>query len=161
MNKTTKGFTLIELLIVIVILGILAVAILSAINPLEQIRKANDSGRKSDSAELLNAVERYYTTFQKYPWAITTESDSPGVAGQLPPTASWVTELATKNEIKPEFKTRKNITASTEATNGLTVTEDASNLVHICFTPESASFKALATKTATGATGTTHVCIPE
>ena len=33
-----KGFTLIELLIVISILGILAVAVLSAINPVEQLK---------------------------------------------------------------------------------------------------------------------------
>ncbi|MBU1104326.1 type II secretion system GspH family protein [Candidatus Parcubacteria bacterium] len=162
MNRTTKGFTLIELLIVIVILGILAVAILSAINPLEQIRKANDSGRKSDAAELLNAVERYYTTFQKYPWATTTEADSPGTGGQLPPAASWLTELVTKNEVKPEFKTRKNLTAATDALNGLTVSENATtNLVYVCFAPESTSFKSLATKNAVAAVGTTHVCIPE
>ena len=68
MIKSNKGFTLIELLIVVVIIGILSVAVLSAINPIEQINKATDQGKKSDAAELLNALERYFTTFQAYPW---------------------------------------------------------------------------------------------
>jgi len=147
-----KGFTLIELLIVIVILGILAVAVLSAINPVEQIRKATDSGKKSDAAELLNAYERYYTTFQKYPWEIlgqTAPSASPANSA-----SAAVGELATKNEVKAEFQNRKNLP-------NLLVTLDASNLVHVCFVPESASFKAQANKDASGGTGTTHICVPE
>src|SRR3990170_7776972 len=66
--KNSKGFTLIELLIVIAVLGILVVAILSALDPLEQIRKARDAGKKSDAAELLAAYERYFTTYQCFPW---------------------------------------------------------------------------------------------
>ena len=62
MKKIKKGFTMIELLIVIAILGILAVAVLSAINPLEQIRRGRDTGSRSDAEQLLNAVERYYSS---------------------------------------------------------------------------------------------------
>lgn len=64
----SKGFTLIELLIVIALIGILAVALLSAINPLEQLRKGRDSARKADAAELLNAIERFQASYQCYPW---------------------------------------------------------------------------------------------
>ena len=39
-----KGFTMIELLVVIAVIGILAVALLATLNPLEQIRK----GRHED-----------------------------------------------------------------------------------------------------------------
>ncbi|MFH0773343.1 MAG: prepilin-type N-terminal cleavage/methylation domain-containing protein, partial [bacterium] len=39
MKKITRGFTLIELLIVIALLGALAVALLAALDPLEQIKK--------------------------------------------------------------------------------------------------------------------------
>jgi len=145
MNK--RGFTLIELLIVIVILGILLMAILSAINPLEQIRKATDSGKRADSVKLLNALERYYTTFQKYPW--TTAPNGTLVDG-----ATWLAELVSKAEVKVEFTTRKNLAS-------LYATQDAQSLVHVCFVPESASFKALANKDVKGGTGTTHICIPE
>ena len=68
LRSLRRGFTLIELLIVISILGILAVAVLSAINPVEQLKKARDARRKSDVAELLNAHERYFTTFGCYVW---------------------------------------------------------------------------------------------
>ena len=68
LRSLRRGFTLIELLIVISILGILAVAVLSAINPVEQLKKSRDARRKSDVAELLNAHERYFTTFGCYVW---------------------------------------------------------------------------------------------
>jgi len=63
-----KGFTLIELLVVITLIGILAIAVLSAINPIEQVNKARDAGRRGDSAQLLKAIERYYASTEEYPW---------------------------------------------------------------------------------------------
>jgi len=63
-----KGFTMIELLIVIAVLGVLAVAVLSAINPIEQINRGKDTGTRSDAEQLLSAIDRYYTTLGYYPW---------------------------------------------------------------------------------------------
>ena len=153
MQFDKKGFTLIELLIVIVILGILATAILSAINPIEQIRKANDAGKKSDAAELLNAYERYYTTFQAYPW-VAAAPTTPVLANAA---GAFVSELVTKNEVKPEFARRTNLGL-------LYVTQDATSLVHICFLPESATSKAVATFTSAcdgtlGTKGTAGNCM--
>lgn len=66
--RKAAGFTMIELLIVITILGILAVAVLSAINPIEQINRGRDTSSKSDAEQLLNAMERF-NAFQTYfPW---------------------------------------------------------------------------------------------
>lgn len=62
------GFTMIELLIVIAILGILAVAVLSAINPIEQINRGRDTGSQSDSEQLLSAIDRYNAFQGYYPW---------------------------------------------------------------------------------------------
>jgi len=56
------GFTLIELLVVIAILGILAGSILVAVNPLEQLAKGRDAGRKTTVNQLGRAIEAYYTT---------------------------------------------------------------------------------------------------
>lgn len=56
-----KGFTLIELLIVIAIIGVLAVVVLVAINPVEQLAKTRDSGRISTVTQLGHALEAYYT----------------------------------------------------------------------------------------------------
>lgn len=56
------GFTLIELLIVIAILGILAAAVLVAVNPGKRQRQARDAARKSDIGQLATALQAYYTT---------------------------------------------------------------------------------------------------
>ena len=55
------GFTLIELLIVIAILGVLAVVVLVAINPVQQLARTRDAGRISTIAQLGHASEAYYT----------------------------------------------------------------------------------------------------
>lgn len=57
-----KGFTLIELLIVMAILGVLAVVVLVAINPVQQLARTRDAGRKSAVTQLGHALEAYYTS---------------------------------------------------------------------------------------------------
>src|SRR3990170_6632158 len=66
--KKSSGFTLIELLVVITLIGVLAVAVLSALNPIEQINKARDAGKRADASQLLTAVDRYFASNEKFPW---------------------------------------------------------------------------------------------
>lgn len=138
-----KGFTLIELLIVIAILGILAVAVLSAINPLEQMKKARDSRRKSDSAELLNAYERYFTTFSCWPWEATGAGNACGngsvtAANPAFSASSNSGELLSKEELKAQFSSRDSV-----VDNELFVTEAAgTGQASVCFSPESKSARA-------------------
>ena len=61
-QKKLKGFTLIELLIVIAILGILAAAVLVAINPGKRTRQAQEAKRKNDIGALATEIQAYYTT---------------------------------------------------------------------------------------------------
>lgn len=60
-QKRFKGFTLIELLVVIAILGILAAAVLVAINPAKRTRQARDAQVKNDIGSLATEVQAYYT----------------------------------------------------------------------------------------------------
>lgn len=62
LTHAKKGFTLIELLIVIAILGVLAVVVLVAINPLEQLARTRDAGRISSVTQVGHAVQAYYTS---------------------------------------------------------------------------------------------------
>src|SRR3990167_9589985 len=61
-KRIFKGFTLIELLIVIAILGILAAAVLVAINPGKRTRQAQDAKRKNDVGALATELQGFYTS---------------------------------------------------------------------------------------------------
>ncbi|OGM28443.1 hypothetical protein A2962_04780 [Candidatus Woesebacteria bacterium RIFCSPLOWO2_01_FULL_39_61] len=79
-----KGFTLIELLIVIAILGVLAVVILVAINPQEQLARTRDAGRTSSVTQLGHALQAFGASHEG---DYVTESNT------------WVTDLVTAGEI--------------------------------------------------------------
>lgn len=81
--SSQKGFTLIELLIVIAILGILAAGILVVIDPIGQLARGRDAGRKTTTSSLARAVEAYFISKGNYP---------------LP--ASWMDDLVSSGEIK-------------------------------------------------------------
>lgn len=57
--KKQSGFTLIELLVVIGILAILLAITLIAINPARQFGQANNTKRRSDILQVLNAIHQY------------------------------------------------------------------------------------------------------
>lgn len=164
-----KGFTLVEMLIVIAVIGVLAVAVLSAINPIEQMRKARDTRRKSNASELLNAVERFYATREAYPTAFSAGRDGTSCATALgfsAITASSLNELATTNELKPEFLTRVG-----HADNALYAAVDiagGSQLVRVCYEIESdaniqkySSFMTTGSGTACTTAAGSFACIPE
>ena len=71
---SSKGFTLIELLIVIAILGVLAAGVLVAIDPVEQLARGRDAGRKSVVTQLGRALQAYYTSNSAYPVIATWDS---------------------------------------------------------------------------------------
>jgi prepilin-type N-terminal cleavage/methylation domain-containing protein len=79
-----RGFTLVELLVVIAIIGVLAVVILVAINPVQQLARTRDAGRKSSVTQLGHALEAYSTSRN-------------GV--YVPESATWITTLVTAGEM--------------------------------------------------------------
>jgi len=64
-QKTKKGFTLIELLVVIAIIGLLASAVLVALNSARV--KARDTKRKADLHQIVLALEAYASEYGGYP----------------------------------------------------------------------------------------------
>lgn len=65
--RNKSGFTLIELIVAIGVLAIFSSFLFATVDPFEQFRKASDSQRKSDLAQIQRAVEAYYQDFGEYP----------------------------------------------------------------------------------------------
>ena len=65
--RSRKGFTLIELLIVMGVLGIIIGSAFFTLNPLEQLQKSRDAGRKNDLAQIQRALETFYNDYGRYP----------------------------------------------------------------------------------------------
>lgn len=95
MTAYKKGFTLVELLIVIAILGTLAVVVLIALNPVQQLARTRDSGRQSTVAQLGHAMEAYATARGGvYPAAsvanwITTNLSATGEINAVPSAVAY------------------------------------------------------------------------
>lgn len=81
----SSGFTLVELLVVIAVLGVLAAVVLIAINPVEQLARGRDAGRKNGLGQIHNSLQAYYTSH----------------GGEYFPAAvGWLSVLVTAGEIK-------------------------------------------------------------
>lgn len=154
MKKFSKGFTMIELLIVIAVLGILAVAVLSAINPIEQINRGRDTASKSDTEQLLSAIDRYNASRGLWPWQDEAGDDQGvefrQVTSSYPPlagTCKMLQNLASApsgscmgtDEVKAAFVNR----VVSPKSNALYIGFGGAtgNSVYVCFNPQSGSFK--------------------
>lgn len=75
--RNERGFTLIELLIVIVIIGILAMIVVGYTG--NSKKKATDTQKKTDMADLKKALESYFVENNNYPdatgWQDTLVTD--------------------------------------------------------------------------------------
>src|SRR4030043_1582315 len=93
-KKVTKGVWLIELLLVMAILGVLAVVVLVAINPVQQLARTRDTGRKSAVTQMGRTLQSYFTGRNgKYLMTTTPNCSIP---------AGWITCLKTAGELKTE-----------------------------------------------------------
>ncbi len=135
MIKLKKGFTLIELLVVIGILAILLAITLIAINPARQFGQANNTRRRSDILQILNAIHQYVAENK----------------GQLPPalkalTADTVTGVSTAGlnicadlmpnyipalPTEPSLATSPITDCTVSYTTGYSVTKDAQNRITV------------------------------
>ena len=167
LKKLTQGFTMIELLIVIAVLGILAVAVLAAINPIEQINRGKDTGSRSDAEQLSSAMDRFYASKGYYPWTTgasdtNTSTYGAGVAAMTKLNSSTVgvggdtplqqplqnLSVGGTSELKASFITR----IADPAYNFLSLYNDGTSghSTYVCFVPKSSSFRDEAWKRCTG-----------
>lgn len=66
-DSSSSGFTLIELLIVIAVIGILAAALLIAIDPIDKVKQGNDTKVINDVRSIYDGATRVYTQRGTFP----------------------------------------------------------------------------------------------
>jgi hypothetical protein len=105
-------------------LGVIALIVIAAINPVEQANRARDTRFKSDGAQLISAGDRYFAAKSEFPWVTTgavTSNDAAygfvsasdqgiGICG-ADCTVDGV--LITSDELKTAFRNRDFVTATT------------------------------------------------
>ena len=135
-----KGFTLIELLIVIALLGALAVGLLAALDPFEQLKKGTDTGIRNMASEVHGATVRYYALRSIMPWctdatcADTQPSGNNLSSGVM---SSAITNIIAAGELKSNFTQ-----LAGNNVGKIFVTGDAAtSTVKVCFLPTAKSFK--------------------
>ncbi|MDP2671385.1 MAG: type II secretion system protein [bacterium] len=62
-----RGFTLVELLVVIAVIGILVTLVIVAVDPVQVIRKSQDTRRRSDLQAMRVALQQFYNDYKYYP----------------------------------------------------------------------------------------------
>ncbi len=169
--QSAAGFTMIELLVVIAVIGVLAVAVLSSIDPIEQINKGRDTRKRSNAAQLINAVDRFYAIQEKYPWNEATYAtelngtDSDPAEGFPDGTAcvdngqgfcliggpdyttpvGWLGALSQTAEVKESFINQLENESSTNELfvmkRDISVDPTADDSVYVCFLPASKQFQ--------------------
>lgn len=130
--KKFKGFTLIELLIVIALLGVLAVGLLAALDPFEQLKKGTDTGVRNTVSEIQGATIRYYAIKNAMPWGTGTISGLAADATQL----SYISAIVETGELKSDFTS---LAGSGALSSIVMIGNDQS--ITVCFQPKSKSFR--------------------
>ena len=139
MRKFYAGFTLIELLIVIALLGALAVGLLAALDPFEQLKKGTDTGVRNTVSEVHGSIIRFYAIKNYMPWC--TDASTCGTE----PSGSALTDLVTTmidpiivtGELKTDFEALAGSgTLAKIFVTGVNV--DAT--VSVCYKPTAKSF---------------------
>lgn len=133
MKNSKFGFTLIELLIVIALLGALAVGLMAALDPFEQLKKGDDTGVRNTVSEVHGAVIRYYAIRSQMPWPdsvlpvtnLSTGYDTPiNLSG-----------IIDSGELKADFSTLAG------GQLGRITIAGTDQTVTVCFKPASKSFR--------------------
>ena len=134
MKLKQAGFTLIELLIVIALLGALAVGMLAALDPFEQLKKGTDTGIRNTVSELQGGIIRYYAVKQgEMPWSPLTSIGPVDASSGY--TTIGINKIVAAGELKPDFSSLG--ANQLEKITVIGTNESAT----VCFRPKSKSFR--------------------
>ena len=137
MKKFNKGFTLIELLIVIALLGALAVGLLAALDPFEQLKKGTDTGTRNTVSEFQGATIRYYAIKNYMPWCSgSSDNCADPTSTELSSLSSSISNIISTGELKVDFSA---LAGGQLDSIFVTGTNDPPE-VAVCFKPTSKSF---------------------
>lgn len=138
MKNLTKGFTLIELLIVIALLGALAVGLLAALDPFEQLKKGTDTGVRNTVSEIHGSIIRYYAIKNYMPWCTDGSNCGNEPSGTtLTDLSTMITNIITTGELKADFSEL----AGTGTLAKIVVTGvNTDATVSVCYAPTAKSF---------------------
>jgi len=142
--KIIKGFTLIELLIVIALLGALAVGLLAALDPFEQLKKGTDTGVQNTVSELQGSIIRYYAIKNQMPWCAdatcSTFEDGLGdtvTAKTADLLTNTIANIVTAGELKADFAT---LAGGGTLKKMVVFGSESLATVEVCYLPTSKSF---------------------
>lgn len=149
---------MIELLIVIGVLGILAVGVLAAIDPFEQLKKARDTNTRASVISLHTAFTRYYATHNALPWNMSpvltgcsTTAQVAVAAGVALSNAGMTACVNLGPEADGELKTGFVTNLGSAVAGSIYIQSATSGSVNVCFSPVSKSmFAEEATKFSSG-----------
>ncbi len=149
-----RGFTLVELLIVIALLGALAIGLIGALDPFEQLKKGTDTGTRNTVSEVQAGIVRYFALKGYMPWC-TSDSSCPSMPTSEPLNGATnmiaaISKIAASGELKSDFTTIQSNQLGKVFVTGDTLT------AKVCYKPTAKSFQSdVNTKfTASASTGT-------
>jgi type IV pilus assembly protein PilA len=134
-QKFKRGFTLIELLVVIGILAVLLAITLIAINPARQFAQANNTRRRSDVLQILNAVHQYVASnsgqlpTQVSGLVVDTDTEVANTGADL--CAVLVTDFMPALPTDPVLNTANITDCAVAYSTGYEISRDAANRVTV------------------------------
>jgi len=131
--KKIRAFTLIELLIVIALLGALAVGLLAALDPFEQLKKGTDTGVRNTVSEIHGAFIRYYAIKNEMPWGLSVTAISSLASDST--FTNYINSVINTGELKQDFF---KLAGNQLSTINVVGTPDS---MTVCFQPKSKSFR--------------------
>lgn len=142
--KNLRGFTLIELLIVIALLGALAVGLLAALDPFEQLKKGTDTGIRNTVSEFQGAVIRYYAIKNQMPWCLAADCSTFNdtladvvTEKKLSVMPQTIAAVVATGELKTDFST---LAGTTTLGKIIVFGSNTDATIEVCYKPTAKSF---------------------